>query len=81
MKFIINSFSDVIGACTVTHIVLQSACRFLRKEDKNGQTVYKVRLLVEFAAFIWDRGREHINQIKMIQYRVVRYIFNDYNLQ
>ena len=25
-------------------------------------------------------GREYINQIEMIQYRVVRYIFNDYNL-
>ena len=23
----------------------------------------------------------HINQIKMIRYRVVRYIFNDYNLR
>ena len=26
-------------------------------------------------------GREYINQIEMIQYRVVRYIFNDYNLR
>ena len=25
-------------------------------------------------------GREYINQIEMIQYRVVRYIFNDYNV-
>ena len=25
-------------------------------------------------------GREYINQIEMIRYRVVRYIFNDYNL-
>ena len=25
-------------------------------------------------------GREYINQIEMIQYRVVSYIFNDYNL-
>ena len=25
-------------------------------------------------------GREYINQIEMIQYGVVRYIFNDYNL-
>ena len=26
-------------------------------------------------------GREYINQIEMIQYGVVRYIFNDYNLR
>ena len=26
-------------------------------------------------------GREYINQIEMIQYRVVRSIFNDYNLR
>ena len=26
-------------------------------------------------------GREYINQIEMIQYRVDRYIFNDYNLR
>ena len=26
-------------------------------------------------------GREYINQIEMIQYRVVRYIVNDYNLR
>ena len=26
-------------------------------------------------------GREYINQIEMIQYRVVRYISNDYNLR
>ena len=26
-------------------------------------------------------GREYINQIEMIQYRVIRYIFNDYNLR
>ena len=26
-------------------------------------------------------GREYINQIEMIQYTVVRYIFNNYNLR
>ena len=56
-------------------------CRFLRKKDKNGQAVHKIRPLVEYAAFFWDLGREYINQIEMIQYRVVRYILNDYNLR
>ena len=26
-------------------------------------------------------GREYVNQTEMIQYRVIRYIFNDYNLR
>ena len=50
MKFIIDTF---IAACTVTHNVL-TACRFLCKKDKKGQIVYKVRPLVEYAAFFWD---------------------------
>ena len=80
MKFIIDTFSDVIGACTVTHNVLVG-CRFLRKNDKKGQTVHRIRPLVEYAAFFGTLVREYINQIEMSQYRVVRYIFNDYNLR
>ena len=64
-----------------SHTMYKSACRFLRKKDKNGQTVYKIRPLVEYAAFCFRTlGMEYINQIEMIQYRVVRYVFNDYNL-
>ena len=48
MKFIIDTFSVVNGACTVTHNVLVDL------PVKNGQTIYKIRPLVEYAAFFWD---------------------------
>ena len=67
-------FSPNFLSCTLV-------CWFLRKKDKKGQAVYKIRRLVESAAFFWDPWQEYINQIEMIQYRVVRYMFNDYNLR
>ena len=57
-----------------------SACRFLHKKNKKRQTVYKIRPLVEYAAFFWDLWQKVINQIEMFQHRTVRYIFNNYNL-
>ena len=63
-----------------SHAMFQLVCWFLRKKDKKGQTVYKICPLVEYAAFFWDLGKEYINQTEMVQYRVVSYIFNDYNL-
>ena len=55
MKFIIDTFSVVIGACTVTYNVLVNrvAGSYIKK-NKKEQAVYKIRFLVEYAAFFWD---------------------------
>ena len=38
----------------------------------------KIDPLVEYMAFFWDPWQSILTE--MIQYRVVRYIFNDFNL-
>ena len=36
--------------------------------------------LIRILATVWDPWqKKYINQIEMVQHRVVRYIFNDYN--
>ena len=49
---------------------------------KLKESAYKtyVRPLVEYAASVWDPWQnKYIEKIEMIQYRAIRYIFNDYS--
>ena len=44
------------------------------------QVIPYVRPLVEYAASVWDPWqKKYIHEIKIIQHRAIRYIFNDYS--